>query len=167
MLEPQNCFICLKEINNNNYKFDEFILNNMPCNCYRRNLIHKNCFDNSFKINKNIINQCLLCRTSIDNCIQHPDYELLAINHNWEVIKYVRKQTPEICLAALKQNSYALEYIIEQTHEICLATVISCGGALQYVKEQTYDICLAAVKQNKLALEFVKEQYHKICVNII
>ena len=121
MIESYTCFICLKEINNDNYKFDEFILNNMPCNCYRKNLIHINCFDNSFKINKNIINQCLLCRSNIVSCIQHPDYELLAINHNWEVIKYVRKQTPEICFAAIKQNPNALEYILEQTPEICLA----------------------------------------------
>lgn len=38
-------------------------------------------------------------------------------------LKFVMKQTPEICMTAVKQNGLALKYVEKQTPEIWLAAV--------------------------------------------
>lgn len=44
-MSDNNCFICLESIDNTNkYIFPNFILNNISCNCYQFNYMHKQCF---------------------------------------------------------------------------------------------------------------------------
>lgn len=59
----------------------------------------------------------------------------MAIQQDWNTLKYVKEQTPELCIIAVKQNRLAL-----------------CS-----VKEQTFDICLAAVKHDADALKFISD----------
>ena len=106
MSEPSTCFICLNKFNNDNYNFNDYVLNNMPCDCYRKNLIHEDCFNTSFKLNEKNINHCLLCRTYIETCIQHPDYELSAVIDDYKKLQYIQNQTLEICLAAVNKYGY-------------------------------------------------------------
>ena len=163
-MTENNCFICFNELKDDKYQFDEYILENMPCNCYKYNSVHINCFNAYLKSKIENINKCLLCRSNIVTCIQHSDYELHSIIIDPSKIKYVKEQTPELCLAAVKQEAHVLEFIKEQTEKICLIAVKQERLALKHVKEQTEKICLAAVNKNGEALEFVKEQTTKICL---
>ena len=63
--------------------------------------------------------------------------DLDFVSNAWcaSALKYVRRQTPEICLAAVKQDAMALEHVQEQTPEICLAAVEEDCDALEYVRD--------------------------------
>ena len=58
-------------------------------------------------------------------------YALKSVRFDGMRLRFVSKQTPEICLAAVKQNAKALQYVKIQTPEICLAAVENDGNALQ------------------------------------
>jgi len=58
---------------------------------------------------------------------------LEAVKQDGDALRYVERQTPEICLAAVKENTHALCYVKEQTPEICLEAVRQNGLALQFV----------------------------------
>lgn len=75
-----------------------------------------------------------------------------------DILKYMCKQTEDICLRAVKQNGIALKDAQYQNNEICLAAVQNNGKALQYVKNQTKEICFAAVEENKDALLYIKDK---------
>ncbi len=74
-----------------------------------------------------------------------------------EPLKYVKKQTHQICLEAVTYNGHALEYVKKQTPEICLAAVKQNGYALKFVKNQTPEICLEAVKENDFAFLYIRD----------
>ena len=96
-------------------------------------------------------------------------------------LKYVKKQTPELCLVAVKQSGIALKYVKEiQTQngvsdlnssawydEVCMKAVKQNGYALQYVKNQTNKICMAAVKQYGCTLQYVHLQTNEICMEAV
>ena len=78
-----------------------------------------------------------------------------AVKQDWNVLKYIKEQTEEMCIEAVKQNWYALKYVKEQTESICIEAVKQDWHALQYVKEQTESICIEAVKESWYALRYV------------
>ena len=91
-----------------------------------------------------------------DDIISYEGEEALrAIYRSGFNLKYVHKQTSEICLVAVKENGSALQYVRKQTPEICLAAVKKEGYALRFVCNQTPEICLEAVRNNRDALQFV------------
>tara|TARA_R110000782_G_scaffold109231_1_gene198138 strand:- start:206 stop:607 length:402 start_codon:yes stop_codon:yes gene_type:complete len=99
------------------------------------------------------------------------DEALAAVKQDGCALKYVKKQTPEICLAAVKQDGWALLYVHSQTPEICLVAVKQWGHALKYVHSQTPEICLAAVEECCNALQYVdpsifKEEKIKITLEL-
>jgi hypothetical protein len=85
------------------------------------------------------------------------DFDTEAVERCGIDLKFIKKQTPEICLAAVKQNGLALYYVKEQSYQICLAAVKQNGFALDFVDAvfATDEICLEAIKQNEQALQFV------------
>jgi hypothetical protein len=87
---------------------------------------------------------------------------LEAVKQNGYTLRYVAKQTDEICLEAVKQDGCALCYVAKQTDEICLEAVKQNGMALEYVKNKKYEICLEAVKQNGLAIQFINNEKYNI-----
>lgn len=66
MLE-NTCFICLNEINDDIYHFDELELAKMACNCYKHKSVHIQCFNEYLKKNTENKNNCAVCRSSILN----------------------------------------------------------------------------------------------------
>ena len=64
-------------------------------------------------------------------------------------------------IEAVKQNGLALKYVKKQTNELCLEAVKQNGCALQYVKIQTSEICLEAVKQNINSLKYINIKHIK------
>lgn len=78
-------------------------------------------------------------------------------------LRYVYKQTEELCKIAVQQNGYALQHVHRQTEELCKLAVQQSGYALAYVREQTEEICKAAVQQNGYALQYVRDQTEEIC----
>ena len=89
------------------------------------------------------------------------------ILHNGMLLKFINKQTDELCINAVKQNGLALEYVGRQTEEICLQSVKQNYKSLKFVILQTDEICINAVKQNGLALEYVRRQTEEICLNAV
>jgi transposase len=79
--------------------------------------------------------------TNPENPLCGKSYEevLEMVKKDGCVLRYVKKQTPELCLAAVKQN----------------------GWIIQHIKEQTLEICLAAVQQNRWALQFVWDEFYE------
>jgi hypothetical protein len=65
----------------------------------------------------------------------------------------------------VQQNSSALRFVNRQTPELCMAAVCHDGYALLHVREQTPELCMAAVQQNGIVLEYVNEEFktYKIC----
>jgi hypothetical protein len=59
-------------------------------------------------------------------------------------------------LTELRKDGLALRYVKKQTPELCLAAVQQNGWALLYAKEQTPELCFAAVQQNSLVLEYIQ-----------
>lgn len=99
----ESCFICLNSVNNNKYEFSEYVLENMPCDCYRHTVIHTTCFDNAMKAKQHNIDMCLVCRSRITKCVQHPDYEWQFVMNDWKNLQHVH-QTFINCIAAVNQK---------------------------------------------------------------
>ena len=87
------------------------------------------------------MNKITLEEIGVGEIISYSSEEALrAVIQNGYSLRYVKKQTPEICLEAVKENDYALQYVKEQTPEICLEAVniikgfmlgaISAGGLI-------------------------------------
>ncbi|WGH49980.1 hypothetical protein [Pseudoalteromonas phage vB_PtuP_Slicky01] len=64
---------------------------------------------------------------------------LEAVKQDGWALRFVRKQTPEICLAAVKQSGWALQFVREQTPEICLAAVKEDSGSIKYVDTSVFE----------------------------
>ena len=60
----------------------------------------------------------------------------LAVQHDGDVLHYIKIQTEEICKLAVQQNGHALQYVKVQTEEICKLAVQQDGHALYYVKDK-------------------------------
>ncbi|HBG8470868.1 TPA: DUF4116 domain-containing protein [Clostridioides difficile] len=90
-----------------------------------------------------------------------------AVSKDGELLKYVKKQTEEICLLAVRENPWALIHVKRQTERICIEAVKQWGTILQFVKKQTPKICLEAVKQNSFALYYVKKQFEEVCIEAV
>ena len=69
---------------------------------------------------------------------------MAAVKQDGEALKYVKKQTPELCIEAVRQNGWALKWVQDRTPELCMAAVQQDGWALQFVKNQTPELCIAA-----------------------
>jgi hypothetical protein len=82
-------------------------------------------------------------------------------------LKFIKKQSNDICLEIVKKDGWALQYVKEQTDPICWAAVRNHSFAIMYVKNQTEEICLAAVKQNGNTLKYVKNQTKAICLEAV
>ena len=98
---------------------------------------------------------------------QTPEMCLKAVEQDGNALCYAQDQTPEICLKAVEQNGYALRYVEKQTPEMCLKAVEKNGYALQFVEKQTPETCLKAVAQNGFALQYVKNQTPEICLKAV
>jgi hypothetical protein len=68
------------------------------------------------------------------------------------LLRYINKQTHDICMIAVKNNGMALKFVKHQSHDICLAAVKDDGHALKYVINKTHKIYLTAVKNNGMML---------------
>ena len=97
--------------------------------------------------------------SNIDN--YNNDIELCKtlITVNGLSLKYIDKQTFELCYLAVKQNGNALEFVKPElmTKELCHLSVQQNGDALEFVKPElmTKEMCKLAVQQNGLSLRFV------------
>ena len=59
------------------------------------------------------------------------------VHQNGNSLRYVKKQTEDICKLAVRQNGDALKYVKELTEDICKIAVFENGYALKYVINQT------------------------------
>lgn len=116
--------------------------------------------ENKFKADKIFITKIIDFR-DVDN-----DFWINIIHKNGYAIKYVKKQTPEICTLAVQQNGFALRFVQNQTAssllEIYIQAVQQNGYSIIHIREAAslipYEICYQAVKQNGLVLQFVKNR---------
>ena len=98
--------------------------------------------------------------SNIDN--YNNDIELCKtlITVNGLSLKYIEKQTFELCHLAVKQNGNSLEFVKPElmTKELCHLAVQQNGDALEFVKPEliTKEMCKLAFQQNGLSLRFVK-----------
>lgn len=100
------------------------------------------------------------------------EYALDKISHNPEAMKYM-KQTPELCMEAVKRNPHILRYIDKQTPEICrTAFESSCsnsaGSIMSYVRDelQTPEFCTEIVSRYPEAIKKVRPeaQTREMCI---
>jgi hypothetical protein len=83
---------------------------------------------------------------------------LLAVARSGRALRFVKKQTPEICRRAIQCDAAALSYVKKQTPSLCLLAVTNKWHSLQYVKKQTPKICMTAVQQSGSALRYVHKE---------
>lgn len=78
--------------------------------------------------------------------------------------EYMNQKDNRTAMDIVRRDGMALRFIEKQTHELCLEAVKQNGLALQYVLVQSEDICLAAYKQNKKAIDYVDEEFLGVCI---
>lgn len=86
------------------------------------------------------------------------EYQKFAVEnvHKFpKLLKYIDKQTEEMCLAAVKENYSLLKFVKNKTVEICMAAVKNNYSALEHVEHQTPEMCLIAINENLHALSYV------------
>ena len=85
------------------------------------------------------MNKITLEEIGVGEIISYSSEEALrAVIQNGYSLRYVKKQTPEICLEAVKENGDSLQYVKDQTPEICLEAVKKYGEALRYVDDSIF-----------------------------
>jgi hypothetical protein len=96
----------------------------------------------------------------------------MAIVARSSSLKYVKKQTPELCELAIQLDGYNLEYVKKSIQKpsslknyfICCKLAVQQNGlALKFAKadflfHEYPTICKLAVQQNGWALKFVKQE---------
>lgn len=90
------------------------------------------------------------------------DESMAAVRRHPSALRWVDRQTPEICLEAVRKNGLTLQWVKIKNHEIyrdiCLAAVRQNGLALKWVRPEHRDeeICRAALDNNVLAVKWAK-----------
>jgi hypothetical protein len=88
---------------------------------------------------------------------------MAAIMTDGQHIKYVPKQTPELCMMAVKQNGMALSNVHRRylTPELYRAAITQNGGAIAYLEEKrkTPELCKLAIEgpDGDWAMQFIKQ----------
>lgn len=87
----------------------------------------------------------------------------ILIKKNPKILKYIKKQTYELCLTAVKNNGSSLEYVKPelQTKKLCTIAVENYGYAIEYVNDEflTKEICLKAVKAHGFSFRKLKDEF--------
>jgi len=86
------------------------------------------------------------------------DYALI------EVVKCIKKHTPEICACVLRYRPLALEHLRILSHEVNMvaiqfSTPSEVPLVLSYVREQTLEVCLAAYRKSHEAYYQIRKAY--------
>jgi len=63
-------------------------------------------------------------------------------------------------IEAIKQNGLLLKFVKKQTYDICLEAVSQNGLALEYVETQTATLCFRAAKQNCESIKFADRDFY-------
>ena len=105
-----------------------------------------------------------ICKLAVQDDFDPDIHGLIKYVHP---LKYVDKQTDEICKIAVQHHGLSLQYVKKEfkNRNLCKFAVQQNGNALQYVNKefQTEEICIIAVKQDGMLLQFVKTQSNTIC----
>jgi len=83
--------------------------------------------------------------------------------HEPNALKFVEKQTPDLCLLAIQGNAFALEFVREQTDQMCVIAVTRKWQTIRHVKNQTTELCRLALDGNYEALRYIRNQTDAFC----
>lgn len=85
------------------------------------------------------------------------------------MLKYMDgdKQTENVCLEAVKNKWTTIKYIHKQTHDLCIKSIeLSKGKAIQFIRKQTRELCLKAMSlDNSLEKYIYDDDIRKECVD--
>ena len=131
---------------------------------YTFNVIHKYAdFDVTVSIfNSNNIIYKKSCRLEDFYKWSNEDFCHKSVNINGILLKYIEKQTLELCTIATNNNTHSLQFVnIEfQTYELCSNVIKNNYAALSYVNKLIehrlyYSLCIYAINISGFALKFV------------
>lgn len=101
------------------------------------------------------------------NCQDSLDIDQLTkmINAKPDLIKKVRRQTPEMCEIALKNNPCNIEFCWFLTKKLVMEILKKDGLLLKFLTGTSYeedeDVCIEAVKNAPMALKYLKKPTKK------
>ena len=87
------------------------------------------------------------------------DFLIYAINCDYNVLKYIKNPSEELCLIAMDQNPNSLYFIENKTENIMLKAKDIKGLYKRINMPQYYNAVLAYIKQNGNSLQYIKKEH--------
>ena len=88
------------------------------------------------------------------------DKKILSINGL--LLKYIDRQTDELCEIACKNNINAYQYVNDKTNELNKKLLNINGLILQFINNQNDKLCVIALKQNPLSYQYIRDKNKRI-----
>lgn len=71
------------------------------------------------------------------------------------LLKYVTKQSTNICNTAVSKNGIMIKYVIEQTYDNCILAIKNNYKSMKYIRDQSIDLCEKAIEINIGVLKYI------------
>ena len=115
-------------------------------------------FAHRHKVDKLILGHGL----SVNEFIKKHNFEEFFLSCDWENLRFIDRQTPEMCERLVKQCYAILRYVKKQTKKLCKLAISMNYEAIKFVRKQTPDLCDFAIDKNAMALLFIKRKTKKM-----
>lgn len=116
--------------------------------------------DNKYKVDKLILGHGL----RINEFIKKHKLEEKFIEYLTDNLRYIDRQTPEMCGRMIDRNWESLQFVKKQTKKLCKKAIDYHYSAIGFVKKQTADLCEFALAKNPMAIHHIKRKTKKMYI---
>ena len=117
-------------------------------------------YNTKFKSNKIFVKPKI--RIYDSDLLSDDQVQKLAVQHNCNLIEYIKEPSDQVQKLAVQQNSYVIGYIKEPSDQVQKLAVQTNGCAIKYIKEPCEEIQMLAVQQNGCAIKYIKDPSNQI-----
>ena len=86
-------------------------------------------------------------------CWNDPDFCYRAVSHYYKCLKYVKKQTHNLCKSVIMYHD-AISYIRKQTLQLCIMALKHNPDSIQYIHVKTPELCMIAIINDQYTIAF-------------
>jgi hypothetical protein len=120
--------------------------------------------------NKTLIGYVMFC----PDTIKVPLFIGIKVNkfivvHCENIGKFSRWREPEFCANAASINGRCIKYVPRQTHDLCIVAIKSTPEAIKFIKNPTQEMYELAVQKLPATIQYMPEEYRteEICTEAI
>jgi hypothetical protein len=117
-------------------------------------------YQNKIKANKIILGPRNIIYDS--DIFEDEEMQILAVQQNGYIIKYIKEPSEEVKKLAVKQNGIAIKYIDNSSEELQRLAVQQNGNSIKYIDEPSEEVQMLAVQQNGNAIMHIKEPSEEV-----